>query len=88
MKFKYYILPLIYLLYNPFNFAQEKFLAKVGNTEISPIELKYRFEVSPKEIGDFDSDSSKVNFLYSLIAEKLWAYEAESLSMEKSPLRL
>jgi len=85
MKFKYLILPLIYLLFNPFNFAQDKFLAKVGNIEISPLEFKQRFELSPKEIGDFESDSSKVNFLYSLISEKLWAIEAESLSMEKVP---
>ncbi|MBU0473294.1 MAG: hypothetical protein KKF62_03950, partial [Bacteroidetes bacterium] len=74
---------LVVLIPTALVFAQEKFLAKVGNEEISAIEFKKRFEFTPKENNDHDS--SKVNFLYSIIAEKLWALEAQSLSLDTIP---
>jgi len=63
--------------------AQEKYIAKIGNINISAKEFKQRFEFTPKVKSDIDS--TKINFLYSLVAEKLWALEAESLSMDTIP---
>lgn len=83
MKNKFYTLLLVVLIPTALVFAQDKFLAKVGNEEISAIEFKKRFEFTPKE--KTDHDSSKVNFLYSIIAEKLWALEAESLELDTIP---
>lgn len=83
MKNKLYILLLIVLFSNMLLFAKEHYLAKVGNIEISPLEFKERFEFTPKIKEDFDS--SKVNFLYSIIAEKLWALEAKSMLMDTIP---
>jgi len=83
MKNKFYIILLVVLIPTALVFAQEKFLAKVGNDEISASEFKKRFEFTPKIKSDLDS--SKVEFLYSIIAEKLWALEAKSLSMDTIP---
>lgn len=56
-------------------------LAKVGDNIISPEEFKYRFELSPHIFprDETDVDSMKVDFLYSIIAEKLWADEASKM---------
>jgi parvulin-like peptidyl-prolyl isomerase len=56
-------------------------IAKVGNDIISPEEFKYRFELSPHIFpeDETDIDSMKLDFLYSIIAEKLWADEADKL---------
>jgi len=83
MKNKFYIILLVILIPTALVFAQEKFLAKVGNEEISALEFKKRFEFTPKIKSDLDS--SKVEFLYSIMAEKLWALEAKSMSMDTIP---
>lgn len=82
MQYKISIFIFFFLL-NIASFGQEQNLAKIGNIELSAKEYKQRFEFTPKIKSDFDS--TKVNFLYSLIAEKLWALEAESLSMDTIP---
>ncbi len=83
MKYKVSTLLLSLFLLNICTFGQEQNLAKIGSIELSTKEFKERFELTPKIKSDFDS--SKVNFLYSLIAEKLWALEAQSLSMDTIP---
>lgn len=83
MKFKIYTLIVSFLLLNVIGIAQTQNLATIGDLELSVEEFKQRFEFTPKVKTDFDS--TKVNFLYSIIAEKLWALEAISLSMDTIP---
>ncbi|MDA3862047.1 MAG: hypothetical protein PF445_12575 [Melioribacteraceae bacterium] len=83
MQHKVYAFLISMLFLSVACFAQEQNLAKIGSLELSVNEFIQRFEFTPKEKSDFDS--TKVNFLYSLIAEKLWSLEAESLSMDTIP---
>ena len=64
--------------------AQNSFVAKVGNDKITSDEFIKRFELTPKVTADFSEDSSKINFLYSMIAEKLWALEGYNLGLQNS----
>ena len=83
MKYKTSTLLILFFFLGTYGFAQDRHLAKIGDLELSSKEFKQRFELTPKIKLDFDS--TKVNFLYSLIAEKLWALEAQSLSMDTIP---
>lgn len=69
-------------------FAQsdESVVAQIGNEKLTAKEFKLRFELSPYIPSDknIDPDSVKYDFLYSLIAEKLWAKEAEKLGIGNS----
>lgn len=80
---KSYIVLLACLLLTNILFAQkdESIAAQVGNDKITAKEFKLRFELSPYIPNDrhIDPDSVKYDFLYSLIAEKLWANEAERM---------
>lgn len=66
-------------------FAQDsnEVVAEIGTEKITSRDFKIRFELSPFLPTDknIDPDSIKFNFLYSLIAEKLWAKEADFLGM-------
>ncbi len=67
-------------------FAQGKILAKIGDRKITAQEFKRRFELTP-EINNRKTDEEKEkNYLYSLIAEKLWALEAENEGFGKSKI--
>jgi parvulin-like peptidyl-prolyl isomerase len=61
--------------------TDESVVAQMGNEKITAKELRLRFELSPYIPSDKNiaPDSIKYDFLYSLIAEKLWAKEAENL---------
>ena len=66
----------------------DKVLAAVGEIKITESEFLERFELTP-QFGSHRKrliDISKLDFLYTLIAEKLWALEAknENLDQEKS----
>lgn len=57
-------------------------LAKIGNQYISTAEYRNRFELMPHlNPGEANSDSIKLNFLYTLIAEKLWAMQAKEIGL-------
>ena len=64
-------------------FAQsdESAVAQIGNEKITAEEFKLRYELTPyiPLHRNIDPDSIKYDFLYSLIAEKLWARDAEDL---------
>ena len=66
-------------------FAQsdESIVAQIGNETITAKEFKLRYELSPyiPSNKNIDPDSIKYDFLYSLIAEKLWAMEAANLGI-------
>ncbi len=59
----------------------ESAVAQIGNEKITAKEFKLRYELSPyiPSNRNIDPDSIKYDFLYSLIAEKLWAKDAEDL---------
>jgi parvulin-like peptidyl-prolyl isomerase len=70
------------------SFAQndESTVAQIGNEIITAKEFKLRYELSPYIPADknIDPDSIKYDFLYSLIAEKLWAKDAEDMGITKT----
>jgi parvulin-like peptidyl-prolyl isomerase len=70
------------------SFAQndESTVAQIGNEIITAKEFKLRYELSPYIPADknIDPDSIKYDFLYSLIAEKLWAKDAEEMGITKT----
>jgi foldase protein PrsA len=58
--------------------AQSNIIAKIGNKELTKDEFRLRYELSPRILSSnpIDTASLKLKFLYSLLAEKLWAIEA------------
>lgn len=58
--------------------AQTDIIAKIGINELTKEEFKLRYELSPRILSNAldNNDSLKLKFLYSLVAEKLWAMEA------------
>ena len=66
--------------------SDESVVARIGNEVITVKEFKLRYELSPYIPSDKDinPDSIKYDFLYSLIAEKLWAKDAEGLGITKT----
>lgn len=62
----------------------DKVVAKVGSINISSVEFLKRYEMAPmfrKQIKRI-TPSLKLEFLYSLISEKLWAQQAEELGYD------
>jgi hypothetical protein len=82
-----YLCSIFVLFYLASAFPQqiENTVAQIGSEKISSQEFKLRFELSPYIPSNkhIDPDSIKYDFLYSLIAEKLWAKEAEDLGDHK-----
>lgn len=66
----------------------QKILAKVGSEIISESEFIERFELTPQlYAGMIGAENAiKKEVFYSIIAEKLWALEAESVGLNKSEL--
>jgi peptidyl-prolyl cis-trans isomerase C len=65
--------------------VDEQVLAKVGNEEITIAEFKQRFELVPQVNQNKKSlEARKAELLYTIIAEKLWAQEAEELGLDTS----
>ncbi len=80
MKQKYllkYFSVLIVLLINTNSFGQDTIIAKVGNLNITKDEFTDRYEFVPQPNSNKDQSLKKYDLLYSIIAEKLWALEAE-----------
>jgi parvulin-like peptidyl-prolyl isomerase len=74
------LLLLLSLLFNSFLLPQKltSVIAGVGSKEITEKEFRLRYELSPfVSENSWNEDSLKKDFLYSLIAEKLWAEQAE-----------
>ncbi len=74
-----------FLIINVKESAQDinKYIGKVGNQNISEREFKIRYELVPHYSRDqFNEDSSKIDLLNSIIAEKLLALEANRLGFD------
>jgi parvulin-like peptidyl-prolyl isomerase len=81
----------IIFLFSQLNLAQNidvNTIATVGNDIISEDEFIERYELTPQLYAGMigAEESAKKEFLYSIIAEKLWALEAESIGLDKSEL--
>jgi hypothetical protein len=63
-----------------------KILATIGGSTITERDFKTRFELSPflSHKNGWNKDSLKADFLYSLIAEKLWYLEAVNQGVDLS----
>ncbi len=70
------------------NGQESSSLAKVGNKNITPEEFELRYKFTPAIHGEKNKSEKelKEEFLYSLIAEKLWALEAKELNLDSSEL--
>jgi hypothetical protein len=66
--------------------ADDAPVAKVGRRAISAAEFVERFELTPwnKEIRTLPIETAKKEFLYTLLAEKLWAQKAVELGFDTS----
>lgn len=69
-------------------FEDSKKLAQVGKSVVTAGEFLQRYELSP-QLGlqsKENPDVQKKNFLYTLIAEKLWAMKAQEMSLDTSEI--
>ncbi|MBZ0198756.1 MAG: peptidylprolyl isomerase, partial [Ignavibacteriaceae bacterium] len=62
----------------------DKAVAKIGDMTITAEEFQQRYELTPifGKHRKGNTESKKIEFLYSLIAEKLWAVEAEKRGLD------
>ncbi|MBK7228375.1 MAG: hypothetical protein IPH97_05835 [Ignavibacteriales bacterium] len=86
MKSKLILVLLFALSSNLLSQNDESVVAHVGNDKITAREFKLRLELSPYIPKDqsMSKDSVKYDFLYSLIAEKLWALKAKEQGIENT----
>jgi parvulin-like peptidyl-prolyl isomerase len=78
-------LTIFLLLFNIYAIAQQtdKTVATVGNLKISEQEFKLRYELVPHYTRkQFNQDSSKIDLLNSIIAEKLLSQEAKNIGLD------
>lgn len=84
-KIKIIIFIAAVVIFSPFIKGQhEPYVAKIGDKIISEKEFSERYELTPlfrRHVSSF-TPSLKNEFLYTLIAEKLWALEAERLGYD------
>lgn len=78
---KIYFVLIVHTLISTILIAQsdESVVARIGTDVITAKEFQLRYELSPyiPSNKELDYDSIKYDFLFSLIAEKLWANDAE-----------
>lgn len=71
-------------------FAQDNsaILSEIGTEKITANEFKFRYELSPfvSHKNGWNKDSLKADFLYSLIAEKLWYLEALDKGLDRTEI--
>ena len=86
MKSKLILVLLFALSSNLLSQNDESVVAHIGNDKITAREFKLRLELSPYIPKDqsMSKDSVKYDFLYSLIAEKLWALKAKEQGIENT----
>jgi hypothetical protein len=59
-------------------------LARIGNKVVTVSEFRHRYELSPQVYNTKDAEKKKEYFLYTLIAEKLFALKAEEENPDTS----
>jgi len=86
---KPFIVLLIYFITIINVYTQEKeIISTVGNYSITLEEFKKRFELTPQYDagGMYRDEIARRNFLYSMIAEKLWSLEAEAIGFDSTEI--
>ena len=63
-------------------YAQTNNVAEFEDRSLTADEFLKRFELTPRVISSSNIDTQKTHFLYTLIAEKLWAEEARRLNLD------
>lgn len=92
IKLMYRIIFLLTLLILPHTVKsqvnEEKIIAKIGSEVITESEFIERYEFTPQLFAGVKGaeDALKKELLYSIIAEKLWALEAELMDLDNSEL--
>lgn len=89
MKFYHLVIFLFLILPAAKTLAlDDSVLVKIGNSGLTSYEFQQRFELIPQVSGGMkkDIEQKKHDLLYSLIAEKLWAKEAEHLNLDTSDI--
>jgi parvulin-like peptidyl-prolyl isomerase len=66
-------------------YDDNKIIAEVGPIKITVGEFKMRYEMVP-HLSKNDNERLKAETLYSIIAEKLWALEAEELGFDSTDI--
>lgn len=86
MKINYLLIVLLFIVYEISAQTKNEIVAKVGNVSISKEEFKKRFEFSPhpRRDNNFDTTLTKLDFLKTLIAEKLLAKNAVEKDLDKT----
>lgn len=72
---------IIFTITNTFAQASD-IIAEANNTKITSDEFLKRFELTPRVRSSTNIDTQKTHFLYTLIAEKLWAEEARRQNLD------
>ena len=75
----------ILILFSRVSSAQNEIevLAKIGSDVVTVEQFQNRFDFMPHlNYSNSNIDSIKKEFLYSLVAEKLWAFEADQLEID------
>jgi parvulin-like peptidyl-prolyl isomerase len=69
---------------------KDKVIATIGKDNITFEEFKLRFQFMPQvsKGGQQGDEIARRDFLYSLIAEKLWSQEAEKLGLDTSEIMM
>jgi parvulin-like peptidyl-prolyl isomerase len=89
MKFHHFNFFILFILISTRILASsDSLLVKIGSSGITVDEFRQRFELIPQISGGAkkELEQKKSDFLYSLIAEKLWANEAEELKLDTSDI--
>ena len=86
MKINYLLIVLLFIVFEISAQTKNEIVAKVGNVSISKEEFKKRFEFSPhpRRDNNFDTTLTKLDFLKTLIAEKLLAKNAVEKDLDKT----
>lgn len=85
IKNSLYFIFLFVFSINIFSQNSKDTVAIIGKDVITYEQFKERYLLSP-QLQILPEDSTKKNFLYSLIAEKLWALEAQGMRLDTSSI--
>ncbi|MBU2446270.1 MAG: peptidyl-prolyl cis-trans isomerase [Bacteroidetes bacterium] len=78
-----FISTILFVVSNSLAQTTESILATFGSEKISSNEIKFRYELMPHlSKRQFNPEEAKLDFLYSLISEKMWARKAKELGLE------
>ena len=89
MKFHHFNFFILFILISARILASgDSLLVKIGSSGITVDEFQQRFELIPQVSAGAkkELEQKKSDLLYSLIAEKLWANEAEELKLDTSDI--